>query len=193
LAGDDLHITLTLGPSETSKALGFDQFQVVYQIILGGELRLKLSVANLAETPLHFEEALHTYFSVGDAQQISIIGLSDTEYIDKTDGLKRKRQKESPLTLIGETDRPYLDNQNPVNLDDPILHRRITIDKSNSKSTVVWNPWSNQTAKLADMAPGGWLEMICIETANVADNAITLAPQQVHTMEAHVLVEAMPT
>jgi len=193
LAGDDLHLTFTLGPSDVSRELGFDKFQVAYQIVLGAELRLQLTVANLAETSLHFEEALHTYFSVGDAQQISIIGLSDTEYIDKTEGFKRKRQKESPLTLIGETDRPYLDSQNPVNLDDPVLHRRITVDKANSKTTVVWNPWSELAAKLADMTPDGWLEMTCIETANAADNAITLAPQQSHTMEAHIFVEAMPS
>lgn len=193
LAGDDLHLSLTLGPSDTSKALGFDRCQVGYQIVLGAELRLQLTVANLADAPLHFEEALHTYLAVGDAHQVAIIGLSDTEYIDKTDGFKRKRQKESPLKLTGETDRPYLDNQNPVNVDDPVLHRRITVDKSNSKSTVVWNPWSEQAAKLADMTPTGWLEMTCIETANVADDAITLAPQQAHTMEAHIFVEAMPS
>jgi glucose-6-phosphate 1-epimerase len=193
LVGDDLHLTLTLGPNDTSRALWFDQFHVTYQIVLGAELRLELTVANLAETPLHFEEALHTYLSIGDVQQISIIGLSDTEYIDKTDGFKRKRQKISPLTLTGETDRPYLDSLNPVIVDDPVLHRRINLDKSNSKTTVVWNPWSEQAAKLSDMTPSGWLEMICIETANVADNAITLAPQQTHTMEAHIFVEAMPS
>jgi glucose-6-phosphate 1-epimerase len=193
VAGDDLHLTLTLSPSDTSRALGFDDFQVAYQIVLGAELRVQLTVANLAETPLHFEEALHTYLAVGDAQQISIIGLSDTEYIDKTDGFKRKRQKESPLRLTGETDRPYVDTLNPVNLDDPVLHRRITIDKSNSKTTVVWNPWSEQTAKLDDMTPNGWVEMTCVETANAADNAITLGPQQAHTMEAHIFVEVMPS
>jgi len=193
LAGDDLRLTLTLGPSETSRALGFDNFHVAYEIVLGAELRLQLTITNLAETPLHFEEALHTYLSVGDAQQISIIGLSDTEYIDKTDGFTRKRQKETPLTLTGETDRPYLNSLNPVIVDDPVLQRRITIDKSNSKTTVVWNPWSEEAAKLADMTPNGWLEMICIETANVADNAITLPPQQSHTMEAHIFVEAMPS
>jgi glucose-6-phosphate 1-epimerase len=193
VAGDDLHLTLTLSPSDTSRALGFDQFQVAYQIVLGAELRLQLTVANLADAPLHFEEALHTYLAVGDAQQVSIIGLSDTEYIDKTDGFTRKRQKESPLRLTGETDRPYLDNQNPVNLDDPVLKRRVTVDKSNSKTTVIWNPWSEQAAKLADMTPTGWLEMTCIETANVADDAITLGPRQTHTMEAHILVEAMPS
>ncbi len=132
LAGNDLHITLTLAPSETSRSLGYDQFTLVYEITFGIELHLKLTVNNQAGKPLHFEEALHTYFSVGDSQQISIIGLSDTEYLDKTDGFKKKHQTDPLLKLTGETDRPYLNTLVPVNIDDPRPqaphhHRQIRI------------------------------------------------------------------
>jgi glucose-6-phosphate 1-epimerase len=189
IAGDDLHLTLTLQPTDISRALGYDHFQLVYQLTLGPELRLQLTVANQSNTPLHFEEALHTYFTVGDAQQISIIGLSDTYYLDKTDEFKRKHQRETLLKLTGETDRPYLDTEATINLDDPVLNRRITVCKANSKTTVIWNPWSELTARLPDMAPNGWLTMTCIETANAATNAITLAPGEQHIMEAHIFVQ----
>jgi glucose-6-phosphate 1-epimerase len=189
IAGNELHLTLTLAPNETTRALGYDHFQLAYQLSLGTELRLQLAVVNQADTPLHFEEAFHSYFSVGDAQQISIIGLSGTDYLDKTDEFKPKHQQETLLKLTRETDRPYLNTVTPINLDDPVLNRRITIRKANSKSTVVWNPWSELTAKLADMAPDGWVTMTCIETANVAANAITLAPGQQHSMEAHIFVQ----
>jgi glucose-6-phosphate 1-epimerase len=189
LAGDDLHLTLTLGPSDASRSLGYDQFALVYEITIGTELDIKLTVNNQDSKPLHFEEAFHTYFSIGDSQQISIIGLSDTEYLDKTDNFKRKRQTDPLLKLTGETDRPYLDTLVPVNIDDPVLRRRITIDKSESKSTVVWNPWSTLTATLPDMSPACWLTMVCIETANVATNAITLASGAHHSMEAHIFVQ----
>jgi glucose-6-phosphate 1-epimerase len=192
LAGDDLHLTLSLGPTETSRALGFDQFQLAFEVIIGKELQLQLTIANLATTPMRIEEAFHTYLAVGDAQQIAIVGLSDTEYIDKTDSFERKRQKESPLVLLGETDRPYLNTLSPVSVGDPILHRCLTVDKSNSKTTVVWNPWAEQTKTLSDMAPNSWLQMACIETANVADNAVILAPKQAHTMQAHIIVETLP-
>jgi glucose-6-phosphate 1-epimerase len=192
ISGDDLTLTLTLGPSDTSRTLGFDHFQLAYQLTLGAELRLQLTVANLGETPLHFEEALHSYFSVGDATQISIIGLSDTNYIDKTDNFTCKRQSQAPLTLTGETDRPYLDTLVPVNLLDPVFHRRITVDKANSRTTVIWNPWSELAAKLPDMTPTNWQAMACIETANAADNAITLAPKAAHSMLAHILVNITP-
>jgi glucose-6-phosphate 1-epimerase len=189
LAGDDLHLTLTLGPSDTSRALGYDQFALVYEIVLGVELNLKLTVKNQASNPLHFEEALHTYFAIGDSQQVSIIGLSDTDYLDKTDNFKKKHQSDPLLKLTGETDRPYLNTLVPVNIDDPVLKRRITIDKAESKSTVVWNPWSTLTATLTDMSPACWLTMVCIETANVGPNAINLAAGAQHTMEAHIFVQ----
>jgi glucose-6-phosphate 1-epimerase len=189
LAGDDLHLTLTLAPTDTSRSLGYDQFALVYEITLGAELHLQLTVRNQDSKPLHFEEALHTYFSIGDAQQVSIIGLSDTEYLDKTDHFKKKHQADPLLKLTGETDRPYLNTTVPVNIDDPVYHRRITVDKSNSNTTVVWNPWSALTATLPDMAPDCWLTMVCIETANVGPNAITLASGEQHTMEAHLYVQ----
>jgi glucose-6-phosphate 1-epimerase len=193
LSGDDLILTLTLSPTETSRALGFDNFQLAYQLTLGAELKLQLTVANLADTPLHFEEAFHSYLSVGDALQISLIGLSDTHYLDKTEDFARKRQSSVPLTITCETDRVYFDTLVPVVLVDPVFHRRITIDKSNSRNTVVWNPWSTLSAKLPDMTPTNWQAMTCIETANVAENAITLAPREAHSMQAHIFVETVPT
>lgn len=189
LAGDDLHLTLTLGPSDISRSLGYDHFALAYDVTLGAELRLKLTVNNQSSKPLHFEEALHTYFSVGDSQQISIIGLSDTEYLDKTDNFRRKHQTDPLLRLTAETDRPYLDTITPVNIDDPVLRRRVTVDKSGSETTVIWNPWTALTATLPDMSPDCWLTIVCIETANVASNAITLACGEHHTMEAHIFVQ----
>ena len=193
LAGDDLHLTLTLGPSDASRSLGYDQFALVYEITLGAELHLQLTVNNQGSKPLHFEEALHTYFSIGDAQQVSIIGLSDTEFLDKTDHFKKKHQTDPLLKLTGETDRPYLSTTVPVNIDDPVLKRRITVDKANSQTTVVWNPWSTLTATLPDMSPDCWLTMVCVETANVGPNAITLASGEHHTMEAHLYVQEFAT
>ena len=189
IAGDDLHLTLTLSPNDASRALGYDHFQLAYQLSLGAELRMSLSVANPGIAQLQIEEALHTYLHVGDARQVRIRGLSDTDYIDKTDGFKRKHQIETTLRLTGETDRPYLNTEQTVTLDDPVLERRITVSKSGSRTTVVWNPWSELSAKLSDMSPDSWQSMTCIETANAADNALILQPGAHHTMQAHITVQ----
>ena len=188
-AADELHLSLSLEPTELSRSLGFDNFLVAYQITFGRELRLRLSVANNGNQPLHFEEALHTYLHVGDVERASVHGLFEAEYLDKNDHFARKTQTEPVLTLTGPTDRPYLNTTSPIVVDDPTLHRRITVTKGNSNTTVVWNPWAN--AGLADMPDDGWRHMLCIESANAAENAITLQPREAHVLETSFSVEAL--
>jgi glucose-6-phosphate 1-epimerase len=191
IAGDDLHLTLTLGPNEASRSLGYDHFKVAFELIFGRELRMRLTIANQGTEPLYFEEALHTYFAVGDAEKIAISGLHNAEYLDKTDSFKRKTLSDPVIHLTGETDRLFLNTATAVTLDDAGLDRRITVAKSNSLSTIVWNPWAAASAKLADMTPENWRHMACIETANANENLIALAPAQAHTMEAHITVEGL--
>ena len=191
VTGDNVHITLILEPTETSRSFGFDNFKVTYKISLGSKLDLQLIVENKAAEPMAFEEALHSYFVVGDAEKISISGLADTDFIDKTDGFERKHQEQSVLILTGETDRPYLNSEASITLEDPVLKRQIKVVKENSMTTVVWNPWSELTAKMADMSPDGWKRFTCIETANAAENLVTLAPHEKHVMTAHVVIEQL--
>jgi glucose-6-phosphate 1-epimerase len=188
-AADELHLSLSLSPTETSRSLGFDNFLVAYQISFGRELRLRLSVANDGTQPLHFEEALHTYLHVGEVEQASVHGLLEAEYLDKTNNFARKTQTEAVLTLTSLTDRPYLNTTSPIVVDDPVLHRRITVTKANSNTTVVWNPWAN--AGLADMSAEGWRQMLCIESANVAEDTITIQPREAHVMETTLSTEAL--
>jgi glucose-6-phosphate 1-epimerase len=187
--GDKIDLELTLAPDDISRTLGYDNFLLTYKLTLGAKLSMMLTVANHSDNPLHFEEALHTYFMVDDTKQISIAGLADTEYLDKTDGFKRKRQNEPVLHLTGETDRPYLNTDSAVSIEDPLVKRTIVVSKENSLTTVVWNPWSELTAKLSDMNPDGWMHMVCVESANAGENAITLGPGAEHTLVTRIGVE----
>lgn len=188
-AADELHLSLSLEPTDLSRSLGFDKFLLAYQITFGHELRLRLSVANDSDKPLRIEEALHTYLRVSDVEQAKVHGLFETEYLDKNDNFARKTQTEPVLTLTGPTDRPYLNTTSPTVVDDRPLHRRITVTKGNSNTTVVWNPWSN--AGLADMPEDGWRHMLCVESANAAENALKLQPHEAHVMETTLSVEAL--
>ena len=210
-SGQELHLAFTLAPNELSRSLGFDHFKLGYRVSIGRKLTLELGVQNdsgnggargggpaaatakadqAAEgAPLVFEEALHTYYAVADAQQVSIDGLGGTEYIDKVDDFKRKRQAEGPLKFQGRTDRPYLNTQATCVLHDPTGGRKITVAKFGSNSTVVWNPWKEFTATMVDMEPDAWLHMTAIETANVGEDAVTLKPGETHTMRAEISIE----
>jgi glucose-6-phosphate 1-epimerase len=186
LAGHDLHITFTLGPTELSRQMGYDHFRVAFELIIGETLTMRLAVANDADTPLVFEEALHTYFSVVDVHEINVTGLEPTSYIDKTDNFRVKPAANAPLTFTGFTDRVYNNTTATCTIHDPLGKRNITVAKKNSNTTVVFNPWK----ELPDMGPDEWHEMICVETVNAGANAVTLAPKASHIMEAHVSVAA---
>lgn len=187
----ELHLDFTLAPSELSRSLGFDHFRAGCRFTIGRELRIDFSVVNstLSDKPLTIEQALHTYFAVGDARKVSIDGLGGASYIDKVDGATRKTQPPGPIHFAGRTDRPYLSTEATCLLHDPAGKRTITIAKHGSRSTVVWNPWQELAATMADMQPEDWIRMACIETANVADNALTLQPGEGHMMRLAISVE----
>lgn len=191
LAGDNLHLSLTLDQTEGIRALGFNNFQLACEIVLGPELVTRLSVANTGDQPFRFEEALHTYLHVGEAAEVSIEGLAHTEFLDKTDEFKRKTQIDAELRFTGETDRPYLNTTAPVSLHDPVLRRTLTVTKTNSQTTVVWNPWSELAARLPDLGDNDWHHFACIETANASENVINLLPSQVHTMQTRLTVSSL--
>ncbi len=107
-AGDEVHLVFTLAANEVSRALGFDDFRLSYRVTIGQKLTMELTVANDAAAPLVFEEALHTYLEVADAREVSIDGLGGTEYLDKLDAMKRKRQPAGALRFEGRTDRTYV-------------------------------------------------------------------------------------
>lgn len=188
VTAEAVHLSFTLAPSPESRALGFDGFRLAYQLILGRDLTLRLTVANDGPGDLQFEEALHTYFAVTEIEYVDLSGTEATEYLDKPDGMKRKRQPDAALAFTEVTDRVYLATEATCHINDTAGERTVHIAKSHSRNTVVWNPWAELTAGLADMEPNAWHRMLCVETANVGDAAVTLSPGAAHTVEAQITV-----
>lgn len=188
LAGDDLHLTFTLGPTEISRNLGYDNFRLAYQLTIGRMVTMQITVVNDATAPLVFEEALHTYYAIADIHEVIVNGLEGVTYLDKNDNVQPKVQH-GAITITEPTDRVYLNTTSTCVLHDAGGKRSITVTKAGSNSTVVWNPGESGARKLTDMDPTEWHEFIAIETANVAVNAVTLAPGAKHVMQVRVSVE----
>ena len=163
---------------------------LAYELRLGRDLSMALTVTNPGDAPITFEEALHTYLAVSDVRQVSVAGLEGATYVDKVDGARRKTQADPLVTIGGETDRLYLDTGAAITVTDPGLGRRIRVDKTGSRSTVVWNPWVAKSRAMPDFGDDEWPGMICVETANAADNAVTVPPHASHTMTAAISVQA---
>lgn len=150
-----------------------------FTLTVGPTLQMSLKSRNEGDQPLRVEEALHTYLTVGDSQSVHITGLEGQEYIDKTAGGARRRQGAAqPVRFTGETDRIYLNSETTCVLHDPVLKRRISVHKTGSRSTVVWNPWIDKSRALSDFGDDEWTRMCCIESANAADNALMLSPKK---------------
>jgi glucose-6-phosphate 1-epimerase len=182
-------LVLALHDTDDTRTIWPFAFALRYSITIGGSLDLALEVHNSSSQPITFEEALHTYLAVADAREVSVSGLAGAAFIDRADGMKRKQQDPQPIRIAAETDRLYLNTQSTCVIDDPKGGRRIVIEKSGSDSTVVWNPWIAKAKAMPDFGDEEWPNMLCVETANAAENAVTLSANRRHRMEAGIRIE----
>ena len=157
---------------------------------VGRALRLDLAVRNTDAAARAFEAALHSYFAVSDVQHARIRGLEGVAYVDKTAGMVLKPGAREPIAIAAETDRVYLGATGTVTIEDPGWRRRVVVSKSGSSTTVVWNPWVAKAKAMPDFGDEEWPGMVCVETANAMDDAVTLAPGATHVMTATLEVEA---
>jgi glucose-6-phosphate 1-epimerase len=184
--------TLTLETGATQVVLGLEdkpdnraiwdcRFEVAITITVGESLDLELTTHNRDQRSFTFTQALHSYFTVGDIQSVKVVGLAGLDYIDKVDGNRTKNQL-GEVAITGEVDRIYLRSPSRLLIDDPVLNRKITIHSRNSRTAIVWNPGPEKAAAMGDLSPEAYKNFLCVETANVADEAIALAPGQNHSL-----------
>ncbi|KAI1415097.1 galactose mutarotase-like protein [Hypoxylon sp. FL1857] len=183
------------GPSDSSVKLDFglssatldDQvkslwpytFSIIYSVTLTPEnLSTSIVVTNDGDQPIEFQVLMHTYLRISDISKIQVTGLEDSEYIDKVDAAKAKKQS-GAVTIAGEVDRVYTPAKGPSS---PVVVAEegetvFSIVRDNLKDVVVWNPWTDKAAGMGDFEPkDGFKNMICVEAGSVKD-WITLDPK----------------
>ncbi|MFT0516131.1 D-hexose-6-phosphate mutarotase [Pseudomonas faucium] len=174
-AGSELRIEFGL-PEARGELPGWPHdVELKLRVVLGDALELSLTSHNHGNAPVTISQALHSYFAVSDVRQARVEGVEGLSYIETLADWEQ-RQQQGALAFAGETDRIYLDTPPTLSIVDPHWNRRITLASSGSRSAVIWNPWTERAKELADMADDGWQRMLCIETANVWDDVVTLAP-----------------
>jgi glucose-6-phosphate 1-epimerase len=170
---------------ENSRRWWPHEFRLAHRITVGKVLGMELAVTNTGSKAFRFEEALHTYFRVGDVEQVEVRGLEGVSFLDNVDE-NRKKLQANGLRLTGPTDNAYIDSRSAVDFSDAALGRTVRTAKENSSTTIVWNPWQQGAAKLADLGDEEWRQMICVEASNILGSAISLDPGEEHTMRAEI-------
>jgi D-hexose-6-phosphate mutarotase len=178
-------------PDDVSVKANWPVAKVNFIVTVSDQLTMELAVANLSSENFGFENCLHTYFQVGDINQVSISGLEQSPLDDFAAGAggARRSAENSILKITKETNRVYFDSPQTVEIRDEKLKRVIRIEKHNSKSTVVWNPWTTQKL-LDDFDPPEYQNMVCVESGNVKQNKIALPPNQ--TSDLKVVISSKP-
>ncbi|PJA31533.1 MAG: D-hexose-6-phosphate mutarotase [Zetaproteobacteria bacterium CG_4_9_14_3_um_filter_53_7] len=151
-------------------------------MVIGETLEMELITENHGEESITVGDALHTYFCVSDVSKIAIRGLEGCDYLDKV-GPTVRRSQQGEITFASEVDRIYFDQGQDVVIEDVGLERNIRIAKRCSHSTIVWNPWIEKCMKMGDFgSDDGYLGMVCVESANAAEDVVQLAPGHTHRL-----------
>ena len=184
----ELVAALELRSGEDSRRSLPGAFALRVTVGVGRTLRMSLRVTNTGDQPFRFEEALHSYFAVGDVRRLAMGGLEGAAYVDKADGWARRTLGSATLRITGETDRVFCGRRGPITVEDPVWQRRLVIGRAGSSTAVVWNPWQAKAKAMPDFGDDEWTGMVCAETANAMDDALTLEPGSSHELVTTVEV-----
>lgn len=173
--GDVAIGVLRLGDSAETRAIWPFAFEAELSFSFSGlQLDVELAVTNTGETAFEFSAALHTYLLVDDVRRARLGGLYGVQYTDKLTG-QSQQQEMDPFSFAGEIDRMYWDAAGPLTLS--TAAGRLLISREGFDDVVLWNPGPVKAAAMADLPDDDWLQMLCVEAAQIG-TPVTLAPGQ---------------
>ena len=190
LADGDTRITLGLVDSAETRAIWPAAFDLSLEVTVGNGLRVELLTRNTGDQPFTLTQALHSYFNVGAIRQVRVLGLEDTDYLDKA-GDGSCHTQSGAVRFDQEVDRIYLDVPPRLIIEDAALGRRISITSTGSHTAVVWNPWADISANMGDLRDDDFQRFVCVETANAATDSIEVKPGVEYRLGADYRVECI--
>ncbi|MCK6390746.1 MAG: D-hexose-6-phosphate mutarotase [Azonexus sp.] len=172
-SGDDYAlVTLTLSDDAQTRAAWPHAFALEMTVMLEADrVDMELCVQNTGIAAFSFTAALHTYVRCVQVEDVAIEGFYGHDYRDATRDNAVVRDSGTELTVDREIDRVYRNVKRPQWLRAGNLS--LGIQQQGFGDVVVWNPWAEKCAALADMPDEDWRYMLCIEAA-AADTAIDL-------------------
>lgn len=184
---DFTELTFTFDTSDVPADLWPHKTIAELRIRLGKDLHLELTSTNHSNVVITIGGALHSYFHISSIHNVHLDGLDQVSYCSTTS--PEFMTQSGPIRIESEVDRIYYPSNQTVEIHDPSLNRRIRIEKSGSQSTIVWNPWIENSKAFADLPDDGYLNFVCIETANALGDVYQLAPSASHTLSTTISIQ----
>lgn len=174
---------LRITDDDTTRAIWPHRFLAELQVELSESLTVRLRVQNTGDSPFAFSAALHNYFLVDDVTRAAVQGLAGVAYHDKTapdisgatSSTADRVQRDDALEIDRETDRVYVGGPRQLSIERAAATSATVIAEEGFSDWVVWNPWRDAAAALADMPADDYLRMLCVEAARV-DSPVALDP-----------------
>lgn len=170
-------VELSLTSSAHTQSIWPHLFELTCRFIFADELTIELNNKNTGKNAFTISQALHTYLPTTDIQKTSINGAENLVYVDALDNWQEKSQH-GPILFNSEVDRIYKGKLN-ANLVDNTTQFHL---KSNSLSSVIWNPWIDKSKTLSQFPDKAYLNMLCIENGNILEDVVHLEPNESHTL-----------
>ena len=169
-------VTLSLESTQETFALWPHAFKLTLDVYVGDELRLELTSQNVGTKPFTISSALHTYLAIDDISKTKVYGLEGKSYFDKTQNAFAVQ--EGDIDFSKEVDRIY------KGVDTDVIVKNINLEHNvhteGTETIVVWNPAEELASNMADLA--NHTQMLCVESANVLDDTVTLEAGESHTL-----------
>lgn len=186
---DDGEVTVSFSLSQDDATLELwpHEFELEYSVSLSDRLAMRLQFWNTGSAPASVGGALHSYFKVSQIENSTVEFGKPTEYYDQLEDMARKRQ-EGPVVFDREVDRIYIPDEDVAHINDVGFDRIINVTSQGSRSAVVWNPWTEKAKRMGDFPDDGYRTMLCVETANAADDVHTIEPNAIHVLEQTISI-----
>ena len=177
-----VQIQFDLPLSEQDKQCWPHDSQVSVLFSLSDSLKVSLINRNLGEQPFELTQALHSYFPISDIHRTRVSGVKGAQYIEFSEG--PFPQEDDEVHFTKETDRVYTQLAQTQFIHTP--NGTIRVAREQSASAVLWNPWIDKSIRLGRFNPDDYLQMLCLEAANVLEDNVVLQAGESHTLSTEI-------
>jgi glucose-6-phosphate 1-epimerase len=166
LINGEIKIILRLSDCPQTRAIWPYEFNLDVCFVIGKSLSIELKTTNNSAQTFEISEAIHSYFKIDNIAQTTLSGLDGCLYLDQLD--ETNKRQIGNLAISQETDNIYTTSESALIISDLVNNNKLLLKQHNCNSTVVWNPWVSKSAMMVDFPDQGYLNMLCVEAANIS-------------------------